>query len=185
MPRIDWNSVDESRGGVIQTLPSGAYKCEITSAQFVTTKKGKQALVVLWDVADGPHKGFFADDFYANKDFRNNDYLMLEGRALGVTKHKLHALADANPGFRPTDAISRDDARSFVGKTCYLLLQERKYTYNGSDKSEVNVVGWLSPDEYRAGDFKVPDTIDDREKGGPVSAPSAPVIDIADEGLPF
>lgn len=188
MPNINWDDVTESRGGGVSILPSGAYKCAITKAEFVKTKKGAAALLVLWDVADGEHNGHFSDPFFEGKDFRHNDYLMLEGKALGMTKHKLHALADANPGFKPTAAIDADQAQPFVGKTAYLLLQERKYTYNGRDQSEVRVVDWLSPDEFRAGDFKVPDTIDERaQQAAPaaVHAPSAPVTDVADDDIPF
>lgn len=188
MPNINWDDVTESSGGGASVLPSGAYKCVITSAEFVKTKKGAAALLVLWDVADGEHKGHFSDSFFDNKPFRHNDYLMLEGKALGVTKHKLHVLADANPGFKPTVAIGQDQAQPFVGKTCYLLLQERKYTYNGRDQSEVNVVRWLSPDAYSDGDYKVPETLDEREaQAAPaaVHAPSAPVTDVADDDIPF
>lgn len=188
MPKISWNDVTEIRGGGVSILPSGAYKCSITKAEFVTTKKGAAALVVVWDVAEGEHKDHFSDAFFEGKDFRHNDYLMLEGKALGITKYKLHVLADANPGFKPTVAISQDKAQPFVGKTCYLLLQEHKYTYNGRDQSEVNVVRWLSPDEYSDGDYKVPDTIDDREvqtAPAAVHAPDAPQLDIYDDDVPF
>lgn len=188
MPNINWNDVTESRGGGVSTLPSGAYRCQITKAEFVTTKKGAAALVVVWDVADGEHKGHFSEAFFEGKDFRHNDYLMLEGKALGMTKHKLHALADANPDFKPTVAIDQDQAQPFVGKTCYLLLQERKYTYNGRDQSETRVVDWLSPDEFRTGDFKVPDTIDERvaqPEPAVVHAPSAPVTELAEDDIPF
>lgn len=188
MPKISWNDVTESRGGGVSTLPSGAYKCAITKAEFVTTKKGAAALVVVWDVAEGEHKGHFSGAFFEGKDFRHNDYLMLEGKALGMTKHKLHALADSNPGFKPTAAIDADQAQPFIGKTCYLLIQERKYTYNGRDQSEVRVVDWLSPDEFRAGDYKVPETLDEREvQAAPaaVHAPDAPQPDVYDEDVPF
>lgn len=189
MPHVNWGSVEEKRvGGGIQTLPSGAYKCAITRAEYVTTKRGESALMVVWDVADGEHKGHFSDKFFDGKDFRHNDYLMLEGKGLGIAKHKLHALADSNPGFTPSACIEQDQSQPFDGKTVYLLLQERKYTYNGRDQSEVNVVDWLSPEEYRAGDFKVPDTIDERVASAspaPVAAPPAPPIELADEDLPF
>lgn len=188
MPKISWNDVTESRGGGVSTLPSGAYKCAITKAEFVTTKKGAAALVVVWDVAEGEHKGHFSGAFFEGKDFRHNDYLMLEGRALGMTKHKLHVLADANPGFKPTVAIDQDKAQPFVGKKCYLLLQERKYTYNGRDQSEVRVIDWLSEDEFSDGDYKVPETLDEREaQAAPtaVHAPAAPAVDVADDDIPF
>ena len=91
---VNWNDVEEKRAGSgIQTLPSGAYKCSITAAKYVTTKKGECALMVVWDVADGEHRGHFADKFFDGKDFRHNDYLMLEGKGLGIAKHKLHVLA--------------------------------------------------------------------------------------------
>lgn len=189
MPKIDWGSVEEQRTGAgVSTLPSGAYKCSITKADYVTTKKGDPALLVLWDVSEGEHAGHFSDPFFANKDFRHNDYLMLAGKGLGIAKHKLHALADSNPGFKPTSCIERDQAEPFVGKTVYMLVQERKYTYNGRDQSEVRVVDWLSPEEFRSGDFKVPDTIDERDEApaAPVMhAPSAPVPDLADDDIPF
>lgn len=191
MPNIDWGSVEEKRsGGGVSSLPSGAYKCRITKASYVRTKRGQSALLVVWDVADGEYRDHFADGFFADKDFRHNDYLMLEGKALGITKHKLHALADSNAGFKPSDAVAQDLAQPFVGKTCYLLLQERKYTYNGRDQSETRVVDWLSPDEFSSGDVKVPETIDDREKKTPeaqqvVHAPDPAPVPVADEDIPF
>lgn len=186
MPHINWGEVKESRGGTVSVLPSGAYECRITKAEFVTTKRGEPALMVVWDVAAGEHAGHFSDSFFDGKDFRHNDYLMLSGKGLGMAKHKLHALADSNPGFKPTSAIEADQPQPFVGKTCYLLVQERKYTYNGRDQSEVNVVDWLSPDEFRSGGFKVPDTIDERtpDAGQPVHAP-APTPGLAPDDIPF
>lgn len=189
MPHINWGSVEEQRAGSgIQTLPSGAYHCVITAAKYVTTKKGEDALVVVWDVASGEHKGHFSDKFFDGKDFRHNDYLMLEGKGLGIAKHKLHVLADANPGFTPSACIEQDQTQPFVGKSVYMLLQERRYTYNGRNQSETRVVDWLSPDEFRSGDFKVPDTIDERvaqPEPAVVHAPSAPVTELAEDDIPF
>ncbi len=194
MPRIDWNSVEENKStGGIQTLPSGAYVCTVTAARYETSKKGDPMLTLMYDVAEGPYKGFFSDDFFANKPFRHSDRLMLAGKGLGFTKHKLHCLADWNPGFKPTALIDTDQSAPFAGKRCCLLLQERKYSYNGRDQSEANVVGWLSPDEFKAGDFTVPETKDERDQSqavpvqapAPTTAPVAPADDLADEDIPF
>lgn len=193
MPRIDWSNIEENKGaGGIQTLPSGAYVCAVTGASYETSKKGDPMLTLLFDIADGPYRGFFSGDFFANKPFRHSDRLMLAGKGLGFTKHKLHCLADWNPGLKPTALIDTDQTAPFVGKRCCLLIQERKYTYNGRDQSEANVVGWLSPEEFRAGDFTVPETKDERNAApapvqAPVAAPvaPAPAPDLADEDIPF
>lgn len=192
MPKIDWGSVEETESaGGVDTLPSGAYECVITAASYKRAKNSNNLMLELvWDVAEGPKKGFFATDFFANKPFRHCDRLMLEGGGLGFSKHKMRCLADWNPNFKPSAAIDRDEAQPFVGKRCVLLLQERKYTYNGRDQSEVSVVGWLDPQKYRAGDYEVPEMVDDRERGAasaPVAAPPAPAPDpqLADSDIPF
>ncbi len=192
MPRIDWGSVEESEGmGGIDTLSSGAYECVITHAEYRRAKNSNNLMLeVIWDVATGPKKGFFATDFFANKPFRHCDRLMLEGQGLGFSKHKLRCLADWNPNFKPTAAIERDESQPFVGKRCVLLLQERKYTYNGRDQSEVSVVGWLDREKYQAGDYEVPETRDERDPQAPtatVAAPPAPAPDpqLADSDIPF
>lgn len=192
MPKIDWGSVEETESaGGVDTLPSGAYECVITAASYKRAKNSNNLMLELvWDVAEGPKKGFFATDFFANKPFRHCDRLMLEGGGLGFSKHKMRCLMGWNPNFNAEAAIDRDEAQPFVGKRCVLLLQERKYTYNGRDQSEVSVVGWLDPQKYRAGDYEVPEMVDDRERGAasaPVAAPPAPAPDpqLADSDIPF
>lgn len=188
MPHIDWNGVEEREGaGGVETLPSGAYECVVTKAAYKRSKQGNPYLELVWDVASGPSKGFFSAKFFSNKDFRHNDVLSLSGNAMGFTKHKLHCLADANPGFMPTTFVERDESQPFVGKRCFLLLQERRYSYNGRDQSEVRVVRWLKPEDFKAGRFEVPETLDERD-AAPVSAVPAPPMPeavLADEDIPF
>ena len=164
MPRIDWSNIEENKGaGGIQTLPSGAYVCAVTGASYETSKKGDPMLTLLFDIADGPYRGFFSGDFFANKPFRHSDRLMLAGKGLGFTKHKLHCLADWNPGLKPTALIDTDQTAPFVGKRCCLLIETK--------------------DERNA----APTTVQ-----APVAAPvapapvaPAPAPDLADEDIPF
>lgn len=192
MPKIDWGSVEETESaGGVDTLPSGAYECVITAASYKRAKNSNNLMLELvWDVAEGPKKGFFSTDFFANKPFRHCDRLMLEGGGLGFSKHKMRCLADWNPNFNPSAAIDRDETQPFVGKRCVLLLQERKYTYNGRDQSEVNVVGWIDRERYQSHDYEVPETRDERQTGAaaPVAAipaPPVPVTELYDEDIPF
>lgn len=165
MPYIDWSNVEESEGSAgSRDLPAGGYVCQITKAEFTKTKAGQDALVLVYDIAEGQFKGHFGAEFYANKDFRHRDYLMLEGRALGMTKHKLHMLADSNPGFDPTAAINADQAGAFVGKLAGLVIGQELYTYNGRDYARNDVVAWKSVDAIRKGDFEAPEVVDKREK---------------------
>ena len=203
MPRINWNDVEEraGEGGGFKTLPGGAYECVVTAASYETSQSGNPYLDVVFDVAAGEHEGFFSTPFYQGKPFRHHDRLMLAGNGLGYTKHKLRCLAEANPGFQPSAVIEADQSRPFLGRRCFLLLQERLYTFNGRDYSEVSVARWLSPEEYRAGSYTVPDVRDDRAAApapvqaptpaaapAPVQAPApapAPAVELADADIPF
>lgn len=188
MPSINWGSVEEKRGGGVTNPPSGAYKCVITSATTQRSKEKKVLqLALVWDIADGEYADAF-ENAPASIGWKHGDNLNLEGKGLGITKHKLHALADANPGFKPTASIDDDRWQDFEGKTCYLLVQAEITTYQGRDSYRYYVRDWLSHEEFRAGDFKVPGDIDKRDapaSQAPVAAPSALPIEIADEDLPF
>lgn len=205
---IDWAKIEETDrvGGGYRALPSGGYVCTITKASFETTKKGKPALVILWDVAEGDCKGFFEDEFYANKPFKHNDYILLD-KPTGILKHKVNQLDKSNDGLRCAEAagviLDRDESQerrrkavsylqeSLVGKSIGLVLQERKYTYNGRDQSEWSITDYVTPEDVRAGRFDVPDTIDDREAAGDARgtqavASDAPApIEVADDDIPF
>ena len=182
MPKIDWDNTEESTGTKQADLPAGGYVCQITKADFVKTKKGQDALVIVYDIIEGEHKGYFTADFYADKDFRHNDWLMLEGKALGITKHKLHMLADSNPGFDGQSAINADQAQAFVGKLAGLVLSQRLYTYNGKNYAENRVYEYKAVDDIRAGKFEVPAIIDDRQQINP-----EPEVEpeIAEDDIPF
>ena len=188
MPSINWGSVEEKRGGGVTNPPSGAYKCVITSATTQRSKEKKVLqLALVWDIADGEYADAF-ENAPASIGWKHGDNLNLEGKGLGITKHKLHALADANPGFKPTASIDADRWEDFEGKTCYLLVQAEITTYQGRDSYRYYVRDWLSPEEFRAGDFKVPGDIDKRDATAsqtPVAAPPAPAADFADEDIPF
>lgn len=188
MPKINWGDVEEKRGGSVSNPPSGAYECRITRAFFQTSKnKGIPQVRLVWDVASGSYADSFASA-PESIDWKHADDLNLSGKGLGITKHKLHALADANPGFKPTASIDADRWQDFEGKRCYLLVQATVETYNGYDQYKYRVVDWLSPEEFRAGDFKVPDTIDNREAPAAspvVHAPEPPAADVYDEDIPF
>ena len=203
---INWDDTEEATStgmGDYAMLPTDGYVCTITDAHFQTTKKGKPAIVLLWDIAEGDAKGFFADDFYTNKDFKHHDYLMLD-KPTGILKHKLSQLDRSNDGLRaaaaasvildpsePADKRKRAEqylARELPGKSIGLVLQERKYTWNGHDQSEWNVTDYCTPDEIRQGHFAMPETIDDRDRGAarteqPQAAATA--VDVAEDDIPF
>lgn len=188
MPNINWGNIEEKRGGGVTNPPSGAYKCVITSATTQRTKDKKVLqLALVWDIADGEYADAF-ENAPATIGWKHGDNLNLEGKGLGITKHKLHVLADTNPGFKPTASIDADRWQDFVGKVCYLLVQAEITTYQGRDSYRYYVRDWLSPDEFRAGNYKVPSDIDKREaQAAPatVKAPEAPQPDLYDEDLPF
>jgi hypothetical protein len=103
-------------------------------------------------VADGPHKGN-----YAQSQYPPSDVLSWKDAAQGMLKHKLHRLADWNDGFQPTVAFDNDRWQQFEGKRFGAVVRRRLYTAGpnsknpGADRTAIEVAAWLAPDEYKGG----------------------------------
>ena len=91
--------------GSFPQLPPGGYICKIKKAAMTTTKSGKEQMVLMIDVADGYHKGFFQQAFDRNtqsdKKWPNGgQYRQLtEGNSLPFFKGMITAIEESNAGF--------------------------------------------------------------------------------------
>ena len=191
---IDFDSVQEIKcgRGAVRHIPSGGYVCTITSAELKTTKNGDEALVICYDILEGEFAGFFSQDFYANKPFKHNDYIVFgkSEESLGVAKGKLNRIAESNSTsfakFDPFSPVNSGHPELFVGKHVGLVLQERLCTYNGRDQHEVKVAWYENVADIKAGKFKVPETIDDRVKQQATAQGAGQAgAGIYDEEIPF
>lgn len=183
MPKINWGAVEESAGGEGFRMPEpGGYVCRITRVEHVADR---QYCRVYWDVAEGDCAGCFADS-----QWPPSDVMSYKPNALPMTKHKLHVLADDNPGFRPSVAWDNDDWAAFEGKAFGAVLRKRLYTRrDGTDGEGVEIGAWKRADEIRSGQWRPMAPRDQRttQAQRPPMAPTydAKAADVYDEDIPF
>ena len=197
--------VQESAGGFADIEP-GAYKLVVTKVDAVTDK---EYVRIYWDVADGPHKGA-----YANAGFPPSDVLSWKETALGMLKMKLHRLYECNPQrlhatndaegkFLMVNEFDAGEFNALVGCRFGAVVRRRLYTAGpnsktpGADRVQMEIARYLTPDEFRAGDW--PESLledrDQRDKAAAqqtqqpavVQAPQGfgEVTGVYDEDVPF
>ena len=123
MRNIDWLNIEASGEGSFDRLEPGAYVGTITA---MTDEESKQYVRMLFDIAEGKHKGFFADDFYKDKPWAHQMILSYRDKALPMLKGRMETINRCNPGF---DAMAAFDANLslFVGKRVGLVMREEEY----------------------------------------------------------
>ena len=192
MPKLKkkWNEIEESTGGFSDIEP-GAYILTVTGME---PHESQEYVRLYWDVADGPHKGA-----YAQSQYPPSDVLSWKESAYGMLKHKLHALAEANTGFQPTVAFESDDWNQFRGKRFYAVVRRRLYTAGpnsktpGADRTAIEIARWLKPDEYESGSWpkSLLEDRDQRDKSSQQSQVAqvptgfGQVTGVYDEDVPF
>ena len=208
MPRLldILKSADESTGGFSDIEP-GAYALVITNVDVVSSKSYVR---IDWDVLSGDHKGN-----YAKSQYPPSDFISWSDKALGMYKHKLHILADANPNrlhaindesgkFASLREAEEDNWEALVGCRFWAVVCRRLYTAGpnsknpGADRTQMRVSAWITQEEFDKGSWRksLMADKDDRENGGTqqvdmqqeVQVPDsydAGAVDIYDEDIPF
>ena len=193
MPRINLASVNEQTGERM-TLEPGGYVCRIIGVEEVP---GRDYVRFKWDVAEGPSAGIYKDS-----DWPPADIVSWKQTALGMLKHKLKVLAEANPTklhvlvdpntheFATVAEFDQDDWDAFVGCTFGAVVRKRLYTYNGNDREGIEVGAWKSPQDIREGNWKPMAPRDQRETHHDQTFPQAArpaqqQAALADEDIPF
>lgn len=186
MPKIDLSNVEESTGEFERLVP-GAYVLTITDVE--QAKNGGDYALVVWDVAEGAHAGI-----YKGSEWPPKDVMSWSERALGILKHKLHVLADDNPGFDAEKAFQGDDWKAFEGKKFGAVLRNRLYTRNnGSTGEGIEIARWVRTTEvpelqkqFEENPDALPKPRDTRKKTAPAPAPvTSATAEVYDEDIPF
>lgn len=196
--------VQESAGGFADIEP-GAYKLVIIKAEPMDSQ---QYVRLYWDVAEGPCKGA-----YAQSQWPPSDVMSWKDSAAGMLKMKLHRLAECNPRtlhaltdangeFESLQEFEDDDWQAFRGRFFAAVVRRRIYTAGpnsknpGADKTAVEIARWLTPEEYKSGDWpqSLLEDHDQRDRAGQ-AAPQQQVAqvpatfgqqaDVYDEDVPF
>lgn len=120
-----------AKTGEFTQLPPGGYVCVIKKAQEYTTKTGKEALVLLIDIAEGEYQGHFQKSFDSSmkedKKWPNGArYLQLtEGKSLDFFKGMITSIEKSNSNF-----IFDFDERKLSGKMIGCVFGREEYMKN-------------------------------------------------------
>lgn len=98
---------DESRAftGEAQSLPAGCYVCEVKQVQQITTERGRDQFILLYDIAEGEHAGFYQKQFDAAKTsgsdakWRGVHRQYMDGSSVPFFKGLITSIEKSNPGF--------------------------------------------------------------------------------------
>lgn len=178
----EWNLIEPTTGG--DKLEPGCYVCKILDVQ-----EGKQAssgaycLEIIYDIAEGPEKDHFSDDWGRNNAWAHSDRWYYGTEATnGMFRGRLDCIEKSNPSFKVSEF--NNDETKLKGMLFGAGIQKRFYTNaSGEDKESLEVVRIWDADFVRSGKAKLPEPRDDRQGGAAPTDTSKPVDAYAD--VPF
>lgn len=176
----NWQEVAPAGAG--KMLPAGGYVAVINEVEDV---ESKEYLRFTYDIAEGEHRGFFADEKYPYKHQFTRSY---KDKAAGFMRQFLDCVEASNADFAL--ATWDNDPDGLVGKKVGILVQREDYTNrDGEDRARMNVEGYASAPDIRAGRFKLPEPKDTREKvqgtGAEITTQAEPAASVYDADIPF
>ncbi len=124
MRSINWSEVKTSSEGDYKRVGPGAYLGRVTAMRDVPAS---EYVTLLYDIADGEFKDFYADGFYADKEWAHSMTLSYKDTGIGMTKGRLETIQACNPGFDPFAAWDAGRFDMFVGRTVGLVFREEEY----------------------------------------------------------
>ena len=124
MRNVNWGSVDAKTEGEFARIEPGAYVGCIGSMEDFPSKEYVQ---MLFDIIEGPHKGYFSDGFYADKPWAHSLIMSYKDTALGMLKGRLETIAACNAGFDPFAAWDAGRLDMFAGRKVGLVFREEEY----------------------------------------------------------
>jgi hypothetical protein len=152
MPKISWGNVPDSTEGGFDKLPAGAYVVRIVSATYNTYKNYAD---VVFDIAEGEHAGFYSDDWGVSHPYVHHFFMSYKDKALSMTKGRLNAITESNPGFDAMAASDADRFDLFTGRIVGVNLQEEEYENSYGDvRTRLNVCQVVPAQDVRDGKVK-------------------------------
>lgn len=124
MRSVNWNTVEASTEGDFPRIEPGAYVCCIGSMEDFASK---EYVRMLFDIIEGPHKGYYSGGFYADKPYAHNLIFSYKDKALGMLKGRLQTIQDCNPGFDAFAAWDAGRLDMFVGRKVGVVFREEEY----------------------------------------------------------
>lgn len=149
MRKVNWQQVTASSDGGFEKLPAGPYVAIITDA---TDKEDKQYVEIVYDIAEGEHKGFYSDDWGKSHPYAHHVFFSYKDTALGMLKGRLEAIQASNPGFDAFAAWDAGRLDMFKNRLVGINLQEEEYERNDGDTGvRLNVAQVVDAQKVRDG----------------------------------
>ena len=157
----NWNEVQEFTDR--PKLPLGAYVCKVKKAVVQNNSYGDQ-LCILFDIAEGEHKGFYDEEFKLNtqKDKKWKGVLRVwipkddgsekDELTKRAFKGVVTSFEKSNPGYQ-----WNWDENSLAGKMIGVLFRDEEWEYNGKHGWAVRPFRALSIDTVRNGEYTIPE----------------------------
>lgn len=152
MRKFNWSSITATADGEYAALPAGPYIARIVD---MVDNDQKEYVELIWDIAEGPHKDRFSDDWGKKHPYAHHVFLSYKDTALGMLKGRLEAIQESNPGFDPFAAWDAGRLDIFRGRLLGINLQEEEYEKrDGTVATRLNVCQVVTVDKVRNGEVK-------------------------------
>lgn len=180
MRSLNWNNITASGDGDFERLPAGAYVARITSMVDVPDR---EYVEVVYDIAEGPHAGYYGDEWGRKHPYAHHFFMSYKEKALGMLKGRLESIAASNPGFDPFAAWDAGRTELFVNRLVGINLQEEEYERNDGDVgTRLNVCQIVDAQRVRDGLVKPRER---KALGGRSSKPASATAPAWDGEIPF
>ena len=179
-------------------LPVGAYICQIFKAEekVYTSPKGEwHKLEVSFDISEGEHKDFYANDYRAQSgedkkwkgvlrmNIPTDDGSEADGWAKRSFKTNILAIEESNNGYH----WDWNEAQ-LKGKTVGIVFRSEEWEYNGKRGWRTAPFKMVPAADVKSGNIKIPDPKPLNGKAASQASTAADlsdVVDVASADLPF
>ena len=152
---LNWDNITASGDAGFTPLPAGGY---VAIIQNMIDNDAREYVEVVYDIAEGDHKGYYSDDWGKAHPYAHHMFLSYKDTALGMLKGRLEAIAASNAGFDPFAAWDAGRLEMFKGRLVGINLQEEEYeTRDGDIRTRLNVCQVIDAQMVRDGKVKVRD----------------------------
>lgn len=176
-----------------ERLPIGGYVLKILKTKIETYSWG-QVLVLMIDVAEGEHAGFYKKNFDAQQQDKKwkgtyrinlpkNDGSEKDEWSIKKLKSSMTAVEASNEGY-----VWNWDENSLIGKQVGGLFGNKEYEYNGQKGFYTDCRAFCSAEKIRTDNFTVPsDKLLNGNTGGNIANTELPegFQAITDDDIPF
>ena len=149
----NWNKVQTS--GDYKSLEPGGY---IIKMESVTNNEAKQYLDIIYDIAEGPEKGRYSDDWGKEHPYAHKFIRSYKENALGMFKGFVKAVDASNGTNFDAQAETGINEKELVGKIVGVVIGQEEYLNDMGDiKLRLTVRNVKSAQDIRDGKYNIPD----------------------------